>query len=158
MNDKLAKLLKMLTSPYDGEVLAAAGRINAIVAAHGLDWDQVLAHDVSALSREQMQKIYDEGYSRGLEEGRKEGKPQQANWRSTDGPPAPKTLNYASDVMEAAERAESAGLLNDFEKEFSTSMRERISSYGESSYISDKQWSVIERLATKLVRRGYLEW
>lgn len=39
---RLAKLLRMLASPHDGERAAAGRQVNLLVAAHGLDWDAVL--------------------------------------------------------------------------------------------------------------------
>jgi hypothetical protein len=42
--DKLAKLLRITTSRHDGEVLAAVNRINALVTANDIDWDQVPAN------------------------------------------------------------------------------------------------------------------
>jgi hypothetical protein len=40
---KLAKVLGMLGSDYDGEIAAAGRRANAMVRSAGLTWDEVLA-------------------------------------------------------------------------------------------------------------------
>ncbi len=41
--DRLIKLLSLLSSSHDGEVVAAARRATALLVAEGLDWDAVLA-------------------------------------------------------------------------------------------------------------------
>ena len=52
--DKLGKVLAMLTSPHDGERLAAAARFTAILDAHDIHPSQVLANGSSAtLNQEQ---------------------------------------------------------------------------------------------------------
>lgn len=41
--DRLVKLLALLDSSHDGEVVAAARRASALLQAEGLDWDAVVA-------------------------------------------------------------------------------------------------------------------
>lgn len=40
--DRLRKLISMLSSPSDGEVLNAVGAISRILNMHGLDWSELL--------------------------------------------------------------------------------------------------------------------
>lgn len=46
---KLAKVLGMLGSDFDGEIAAAGRRANAMVKSAGLTWDEVIAPPVPAL-------------------------------------------------------------------------------------------------------------
>jgi hypothetical protein len=65
--EKLGKLIKMLSSPNDGEVVAAARAITRALAADGADIHE-LAKRVEGggrLSKAEMQKIYDTAYQRG---------------------------------------------------------------------------------------------
>ena len=41
MNDRMAALVKMLSSTHDGEVVNAARAIGKMLAAHGLDWNDL---------------------------------------------------------------------------------------------------------------------
>jgi hypothetical protein len=153
--DRLAKLLRMLTSSHDGEVLAAANRLNAIVTAHDVDWNQALANGSSpALTEAQMRRIYDEGYSRGHADGQQTARPER------DWTPAGGSAEVGSDaerlrvILEAATAA--AGLLSDWEQTFSADMRERFERFGARMYVSEKQWAALDRLETKMRRAGTL--
>jgi hypothetical protein len=155
---RAAKLLRMLTSSHDGEVLAAANRLNALVISHGVDWDAALGgNDGPTLSQEQMQRLYDEGYNRGFVDGQQQAKPAR-DWTPTGGTSAEVGSDYVrlKLILAAAKEADEADLLNDFEIEFYTSMRGRLSRYGQSTFVSEKQWAVLDRLHQKLDRYGFI--
>ena len=155
---KLAKLLRMLTSSHDGEVLAAANRLNGIVAAHDIDWDAALSAQ-AALTKEDMQKLYDTGYQRGLAEGAANAKPAPDDWAPagtsrTDEVGA--QIKEVETIIGAAVKAHADGRLSEFERSFSKSMSERMQDWGRRAFVSEKQWGVLNRLKNKLEREGYL--
>ena len=102
---KFGKVLALLTSPHDGERLAAAARFTAILEAHDIHPSQVLANgSTPALTEEQMSKIYAEGYSRGHADGVQQARPAR------DWTPASDTKAAVGDdvkrlciILEAAE-------------------------------------------------------
>lgn len=155
---KLAKLLRMLTSSHDGEVLAVANRLNGIVAGYDIDWDAALAGGGGAdLTKAQLQKVYDAGYQRGLQEGAV--KPREDDWASAGTPRTEEVGGQIEDVraiIGAAVKANSDGKLSDFERSFSKSMAERMDDWGRRAFVSEKQWGVLRRLKNKLEREGYL--
>jgi hypothetical protein len=155
--DKIAKLLRMLTSSHDGEVLAAANRLNAIVAANDIDWDQVLANgDGTALTERQMSRIYDEAFERGFREGRQQVRPER-DWTPADNTSAEagQDSHRLEVILEAAFRAVDDGMLSQWEAEFTGSMRERVRKWGSRVFVSEKQWKSVDRLEEKLTSQGY---
>jgi hypothetical protein len=159
--DRLAKLLRLAcceTAP-DGERLAAVGRLSAIVEAQDIDWDRAFANGGGpALTEAQMSKIYAEGYSRGHADGMQEARPAR------DWTPAADTSSEAGDdanrlktILEAAAESAAAGLLSEWEVEFSTSVRERFQIYGARLYVSEKMWTSLDRLETKLRRQDFMD-
>jgi hypothetical protein len=155
--DRVAKLLRMLTSSHDGEVLAAANRLNAVVAANHIDWDAALTNgNGAALTEEQMSRIYSEGYERGRRDGQQKVRPER------DWTPAGNTSAEAGQdshrlemILETAASAEADGLLSTWEVDCAGSMRERFRTYGSRIFVSEKQWNSIDRLEEKLTRHGY---
>jgi hypothetical protein len=65
--EKLEKLLKMLSSPQEGEVVAAAQAIMRTLKSAGADIHELAAcvKGGGKLSKADMQRIYDEAYRRG---------------------------------------------------------------------------------------------
>jgi hypothetical protein len=127
--DRLAKLLRVACSTGpDGEKLAAVGRLSAIAAAHDLDWDLALANGNGAtLTEEQMHRIYSEGYQRGLADGHQEARPER-DWTPAAGISAevgPDDAERLEAILNAAAQSRDAGLLSDWEVQFSNDMRER---------------------------------
>jgi hypothetical protein len=155
---RLAGCLRLLTSNHDGEVLAAASRINGLVSGYGLDWDQL----IGGLSETNMQRLFDAGYQAGLEAAREEAKPEPAagrDWSFVGGsgsPTAGQNITRIRKILEAAATAEQAALLDEFETAFTTSMRERVTRYGGSAFISAKQWTVLNRLEDKFKQCGFI--
>jgi hypothetical protein len=160
--DKLAKCLRLLTSPHDGEVLAAASRINALVVAHDIDWSNTLANGAGGpvLTEEQMSAIYQAAYTRGLADGQ-----QQAGV----GPqPAPNASSHVGSdlarierILAAARVAEERGILGSLGRvdlaDFTQSLRDRIQSWGPRTYVSEKQRAVIDRLEERLRRQDLID-
>lgn len=160
---RLAKLLKFLRPNHDGtfndgEVLAAARKIAGVVAAHDVDWDAVLCGQAVDLTKEQLQRVYDAGYQKGVADA--SAKPRDRDEWAAAGTPRTGEVGGRRDevmaVMEAAGRANLDGKLSEFERSFSLSMAERVDSWGGRAYVSEKQWAVIDRLRRKLEREGYL--
>jgi hypothetical protein len=64
--DQLAKLLGMLGSAFDGEVLVAARKAHALVINNDWTWPQLLANgSASALTEEQINRVYAAGLQKG---------------------------------------------------------------------------------------------
>lgn len=135
----------MMTSSHDGEVLAAVARVNAILAASGETWEDLLSGASGPdLTQEQLQRVYDEGYKRGRAVGKQHAEHQQG-WRGT-----------YKDLLEIVEAAEMADL-NPFERQFSNDMFYRVSCYGKKIFVTDKQWAVLFRLREKLADQGLIK-
>jgi hypothetical protein len=158
LRGKLGKVLALLTSPHDGERLAAATRFGAILAANDIHPSQVLANGSGpALTEEQMSRIYNEGYQRGHADGQQAARPER------DWTPAGGSVEAGADaerlrvILEAVAKSVEAGLLlSDWEQTFSADMLERFKQYGNRMYVSKKQWASLDRLETKLRRQDYL--
>jgi hypothetical protein len=157
--DRVAKLLRLACSTGpDGEKLAAIGRLSAIVIAHNVDWDRALANGNSAtLTEEAASKIYWEGHARGVAET------EQRLQSQRDWTPAAGTSSEIGDdaerleaILQAATESRDAGLLTDWEINFSNDMRDRFETYGNRMYVSEKQWAILDRLETKMHRAGVL--
>jgi hypothetical protein len=92
--DKLGKLLKMLSSPRDGEVIAAARAILRTLEGAGADIHE-LAHRVESgkLSEADMQRIYDAAYADGQHE-------MAINCRDQDdGRLTPRERDFVNDML-----------------------------------------------------------
>jgi hypothetical protein len=158
--DKLGKVLAMLTSPHDGERLAAAARFCALLEAHDIHASQVLTNGNAdpALTEAQMHRIYTEGYQRGHADGRQAARPQR-DWTPADDTKAAvgEDTERIRTILEAAEKSAADGLLSEWEVTFSESIRERFRQYGSHMYVSEKQWASLDRLEEKLRRQDFLE-
>jgi hypothetical protein len=107
---KLAKLLRLLCDrSVDGETLAAANRLSAMVAAYGVDWDAALSGD-SSPSEAAMSRVYREGYERGHADGARSAQPVGRDWTPTDGSNAEvgSDVDRLLGILKAAERSASA--------------------------------------------------
>jgi len=148
LQDRLMKLLSLTTSPHDPEALAAIRKINVIMDANDVSWEELLnGHE---LSRDEMQNIYDAGYAAGEGDHPKKSelfKKAEPNWQSTAG--VGRTIgdkiDYLKDVLLASKHCS----LTAFESEFCKSMIARVARYGNSSYVTEKQWAVIDRMNEK---------
>lgn len=150
---KLAKLLRMLTSDHDGEVLSAVYKINGIAAAHDVDWDDALGGSTLDLTKAQMEQIYEAGRQKGLEEAAAAAQPGE-EWAAVG--EVGHDLAEVQAILAAAARAEADGRLAQFERSFASSMRGRIDEWGSRTFISEKQWKVLRRLRVKLAGESYL--
>jgi hypothetical protein len=155
---RLAGCLRLLTSPFDGERLAAADRINGLVSGYGLDWDQLFG----GLSEANMQRLYDVGFEAGRQAALDERKPAEPerDWSIVGGAGGARTVGKQIDrpraILAAAMTAEEAGLLDEFEVTFTGSMRERVTRYGGSTFVSSKQWTVFNRLEERFRECGFI--
>jgi hypothetical protein len=158
--DRLAKLLRRACSTGpDGEKLAALNRISAIVEANNVDWDLALSNgNRPLLTEENMRRIFDEGYTRGASDERQKLRPER-DWTPAAG--TSHAVGTDADRLEliltAARASAEAGLLNDWERTFAADMLERFERYGERLYVSEKQWSVLDRLEIKLRRQNFID-
>jgi hypothetical protein len=62
--EKIQKLIKLLSSPRDGEVVAAAHAIMRTLAQEGADIHELAAR-IEGLSKAEMKKLYDAGFQEG---------------------------------------------------------------------------------------------
>jgi hypothetical protein len=135
VSDRIAKLLRLaLSNGLDGERLAAIGRLSALAAAHDIDWDEAFASNGngSALSQEDMQRIYAAGYERAMQDAAA-SKPSADDWAPAGRARATEVgsrLEEVEQILEAAKRYQNDGLLDQWFSDFSESMRARISRYG----------------------------
>jgi hypothetical protein len=158
MSDDLAQLPKLcgrLFSDFDHEVLTAARMIRAKFISNDWSWEQLLGNgSASALTQEQMQKIYEAGEQAGYERGFADGQTvgptaKPSSYLGTD-------ADWAKSVLEAATKARSDGRLSDYESEFTRDNLARIEQYGRLTRITDKQKNFIRRMETDLKYHGYL--
>jgi hypothetical protein len=159
--DRVAKLLRLICDrSNDAETLAAASRLSAIVASNDVNWDEALAGNGngSSLSEEDMQRIFNAGYERGMQEATA-SKPSTADWAPAGRSRADEVgekVDELEAIIDAAERAKTNGCLGDFHAEFTASMRDRLNNWGARTFVSEKQWEVIARLRSILERTDYL--
>jgi hypothetical protein len=77
ITSKIAPLIRLLSSPVDQEVLAAARALLRLLTSAGLDIhalaDRIEAED-DQLSAAEMQKIYDAAYAKGFGDGAEHGR------------------------------------------------------------------------------------
>jgi hypothetical protein len=111
----------------DGEVLAAIGKIKAIMISQDLSWEHLLANgSATSFSQEQLQKVYAAGLERGEQLGHQRG---LADGQATTGTPRAPSIQmnddvaWATKVLEAAAQAAADRQLDEFEFDFSQSMR-----------------------------------
>jgi hypothetical protein len=152
--DRLAKLLRVACSTGpDGEKLAAVSRLSAIAAAHDVDWDR--AFNGAEIPREDMQRIFDAGYTQGAADKEQELRPAR-DWTAGSSAEVGNDADRLRVILEAAAKAAQGGLLSDWEQTFSADMLERFRRFGSRMYVSEKQWSSLDRLETKMRRAGVL--
>jgi hypothetical protein len=159
--DQLVKLLGMLGSDFDGEVLVAAHKAHALLIANDWTWPQLLANgSASSLTEEQMNKIFTAGVQKGEILGYQRG---MADAQAMGTPPAKgPSIEIADDlawltrVLEAAEQARPNGHLDQFEADISSSMCAKVARFGRGTFISQRQFDSLKRLEKSLRRRGYL--
>jgi hypothetical protein len=148
--DKLGKVLAMLTSPYEGEQLAAATRFSALLAAHSVHPSQVLENgNGSALTETQKRQIHDEGFKRGFAAG-----VQTARNPEQPAGPASRTVSHLMMVIRAA--LDNPEALTEWEQGFVDSINGRFVAYGTRVFVSEKQWNIIDRIERKLRAYGVL--
>jgi hypothetical protein len=151
LRDRLGKVLALLTSPEDGERLAAAARFTAILDAHGVHPSEVM-NGGPVLSEEAMSRIYAEGYQRGLTDGRQQVRPER-DWTPSGGSAeAGSDAERIQMILKVA--AENTNLLTQWENDWVNSVGERFEQYGARFYVSDKMWAIFDRLETKFRRSG----
>jgi len=108
--DKLGKLLKLLSSPRDGEVVAAARAILRTLEGAGADIHELAARiEGRKLSQAEMQRIYDAAYADG-----KNAAAADAGFSSVD---PPSFYEMAQEIEHKAN-----GRLNEREQEFVADM------------------------------------
>lgn len=78
ITDKLGKLLRLLGSDRDGEVVATARSIVRVLEGAGLDL-HVLADSINGDN-----KIIEQAYRRGLQDGRHQAEEERRGFRSVD--------------------------------------------------------------------------
>jgi hypothetical protein len=160
--EKLAKLLQLATGrgAYDGERLAACDRLAALLLANDLEWPALLAASGAALTQEQLEKVYAAGYERGLEDAKPKPAEPEREWSIVGGAggsrPVGKQIDRLRAILTGARDAEEAGLLSDFEQTFVQSIRERVIKYASSTFVSDKQWRILERLEARFRECGFI--
>ena len=146
LREKIGKILAMLTSPHEGEQLAAATRFSALLAAHGVHPSQVLAMGTgAALSEVQKRQIHAEGYSRGYAAGVQSVRPEQSTKPD-------RTIKHLMAIIKAA--LDHPEVLTEWEQDFVDDTNDRFVTYGSRIFMSDKQWNVIDRIEQKLRATG----
>jgi hypothetical protein len=158
--DQLVKLLGMLGSDFDGEVLVAARKAHALLVSNDWTWPQLLANgSASALTEEQMTRIYAAGLQKGEALGYQRGM-TDAQVMSTPVEGASITiaddLEWVTRILNAAEQARAHDHLDDFEQDFSASMLAKVERFGKTTFVSQRQFDSLKRLEKSLHRRGYL--
>jgi hypothetical protein len=63
---RLTQLLGMMGSAHDGEILNAARLAQRLIGGEGMTWDEVLADGNSHISQDDMQRLFDAGYKKGV--------------------------------------------------------------------------------------------
>jgi hypothetical protein len=162
--DQMIKLLGMLGSDFDGEVLNAARKAHALLVSNDWTWEQLLANgSAMSLTEEQLQKVYGAGlqkgeaigYQRAMADAEAMGgmTPKAAASRSTE---IGDDLVWLERILEAAEKAEAAGHLTDWELKFAADKRNSVARFGRAAYVSPRQRDSLNRLEQSLRRRGYM--
>jgi hypothetical protein len=162
--DQLAKLLAMLSSPYDNEVAIAARKICGLMVTNDWSWPQLLANgNATSLTEEQLQRVFaagiQKGESLGYERGLVDGGVAASEGKSK--PKAPSVqigndIGWLRALLDAAVTAETAGQLDEFERSITNGHRDKIARFGRSTYLSQPQFDCFKRLETKLQKLGHL--
>ncbi|MGH6895757.1 MAG: hypothetical protein ACREJ5_04320 [Geminicoccaceae bacterium] len=153
---RAAKLLRLAcceTAP-DGERLAALSRLSALVAAHDLDWDAALG----SLTREQLHEVYSAGITVGVEMERA-ARTSGGDWAPAGRSRADEAGGRAQElrvILAAAAQSRADGLLDGWFGDFSLDMSERFDRWGAQTFVSERQWELIDRLRSILERQDYL--
>jgi hypothetical protein len=161
--DRLAKLLRLACSNGpDGEKLAALAKLFKAVRANDLDWNYLLGRTANdpELTRENLQKVYQAGIEAGVAMERAAHATPARDWATAGRPRTDEVGSRASDlkvILLAAELAEADGALNGWLAQFAADMRARLWRWGAETYVSDRQWEVINRLQAHLEFLDYLE-
>jgi hypothetical protein len=159
--DQLAKRLGMLGSDFDGEVLVAARKAHALVINNDWTWPALLANGAAAsLTEEQVNRVYAAGlqrgevlgYQKGMADAQALGTPQ-AKGASIE---VADDLAWLERILAAAEQAGANGHLDQFETDFSQSMRAKVARFGRGTFVSQRQFDSLKRLEKSLHRRSYL--
>jgi hypothetical protein len=162
--EQMVKLLSLLSSDFDHEVLAAARKANMLLVNQDWTWPALLsAGSASALTEEQLQRVF----SAGLAKGEASGYQRAMNDVEALGGMTPKAaaakpveigdeIVWLTRILEAAAKAEAAGHLNSWEADFVASRRSAVAQYGRTTFVSPRQRDSLNRLEHSLRRRGYL--
>lgn len=152
---KAAKLLRLICDrSIDGETLAAASRLSALATAYNLDWDRLLLGDGADLTREQLQKVYQAGFTAGLEAQHARDDWRNAGVARTD--EVGEREAELRDLLAAAEPAIRAGRLDGWFVQFVGDMAERLDHWGSATFVSERQWECLDKLRRILQRGGFL--
>ena len=134
MNDEkreqLIKLLGMMGSSHDGEILNAARLAQRLIGSLGQTWEEVL--NTNGNGRDQWDEGYRAGYAIGIAQGRRDSyttRPTRNTW-----------FNFVRTVQE-----EYYDDLNDWEQGFIDNFVER-----QLNNPSPKQRNVLEKIADKI--------
>jgi hypothetical protein len=79
--EKIQKLIRLLSSPNDGEALAAVHALQRVLREDGADIHELAAR-IEGLSQAEMKKLYDAGF----QEGKNAAAAVDADFRSVDPP------------------------------------------------------------------------
>lgn len=144
---KLAKIIPMLSSPNDGEVVNTARAIERTLKSAGLDWHD-FAKALTALAMAPSSAAPEPS-----------PKPPRQDWESpryTTAPPRWKSLRSGERIM-AFDVMFSLDTLSAWEKEFARSIYPRLRARPETRF-TDKQVSVLDGLLVKIWEQGIKEW
>ena len=143
---KLAKIIPMLSSPNDGEVVNTARAIERTLKGIGADW-----HDLAkALTAPAMARP---------EAAEPKPKPPRQDWESpryTTAPPRWRSLQPGERIM-AFDVIFTLDALSPWEIDFARSIYPRLRARPETRF-TDKQVSVLDGLLVKVWEQGIKEW
>ena len=155
---KVAKLLRLLCDrSSDGETLAAANRLRALVDLNDLDWDALLEGGAPDLTRAQLQKVYAAGIAAGVQMERDaRGEVDSRDAGTPRGGEVGSRARELKLLLAAADEAIDEGELRGWFAEFARSMMDRYRQWGPTTYVSEKQWGCLDRLRRELEYLRYL--
>jgi hypothetical protein len=159
--DQLIKVLGMLGSHHDGEVLSAGRRAHNMLISNDWTWPQLFANGAAAtLSEQQIQRVYEEGIRRGEAAGYQRGLADAQALTPAQGKPVSieieDDIDWLEKLLTAAVTAEKAGHLTQWEVEFTDDRRGQLARFGRKTRITQRQHDSLRRLEKGLMRRGYL--
>lgn len=146
----LTKCLMMTTSDQDGQILAAINRANALLAANGHTWYDVLGNQ-NPLTQDQIQKLYDAGYQDGYIAGEDAAKPR-ASW--SDWAPISEEMELR-EILHLYDTLVKQGKphgLDPRSDDYLNDLRDRLAIHGEDLHLSVKQQAWLNRIARRLRR------